>query len=85
MISLTFIVFLTGHHVHFSDDITDNTKIVVRMKGSNIANVHLGFLRYKHKYEIEFTLHISPDAKSLTPSKETSHVIVRDIKLHQGV
>ena len=86
-ISLQYLVMIhfAGHHVHFSEDVHLNTEIAIKMKGENIANVHLGFLQFKHKYEVQFVLPIAPDAKSLTPSKETGRVIVRDIKLCQGM
>ncbi|XP_001627979.2 UPF0687 protein C20orf27 homolog [Nematostella vectensis] len=58
-----------NHHVHFSEDVTPNTDIQVKMKGKSEADVHVGFLQLKHKYEIEFNIPKAPEAKLSPPSE----------------
>lgn len=72
-----------GHHVHFPEDMTANTEIQLQTKkvhGKTTVNVHLGFLQHKHKYEIQFTLPVSPESKSLTHSINTPFIAVGSIK-----
>ena len=72
-----------GHHVHFPEDMTANTEIQLQTKkvhGKTTVNVHLGFLQHKHKYEIQFTLPVSPESRSLTHSINTPFIAVGSIK-----
>ena len=65
-----------SHHVHFPEGIETNTDIHVQMKGDNILNVHLGFLRHLHQYEVQFTVLVSPHSKSLKVSPVSLFVVV---------
>ena len=78
--SLTVHHVLAGHHhVHFPEDVGANTEIQMRMKGESIVNVHLGFLQHKHKYEVQFTVPISPGSTSLTPVINTPFIAVGNV------
>ena len=70
---------MAGHHVHFPEDISANTEIQIQMKGDSIANVHLGFLQHKHKYQIQLNLPISPRSTSLTPIINTPFIAVGNV------
>ncbi|XP_078358709.1 adipose-secreted signaling protein-like isoform X2 [Oculina patagonica] len=72
------------HHVHFPDDVGANTEIQLRMKGHSIVNVHLGFLQHKHKYEVQFTVPISPGSTSLTPVINTPFIAVGNVNSLDG-
>lgn len=68
-----------GHHVHFPEDISANTEIQIQMKGDSIANVHLGFLQHRHKYEIQLNIPIFPASTSLTPIINTPFIAVGNV------
>ena len=75
--------FFKGPHVHFPEDVTTNTDIQLQIKkvhGKTTVNVHLGFLQYKHKYEVQFSVPVSPESETLTPSINTPFIAVGTIK-----
>ena len=66
--------------MHFPEDMSANTEIQMQMKGTSIVNAHLGFLQYKHKYEIQLKLPVSPTSNSLTPVINTPFIAVGSVK-----
>lgn len=50
-----------NHHVHFPESVGLNTEIQVTRKGKSV-DVHVGFLQYKHKYEINFVVPVAENA-----------------------
>ena len=41
-----------SHHVHFGKEVEDTNEVVIKSKGNDKLEFHLGFLQVNHIYEV---------------------------------
>eukprot|EP00057_Strongylocentrotus_purpuratus_P006628 XP_011661102.1 PREDICTED: UPF0687 protein C20orf27 homolog [Strongylocentrotus purpuratus] len=66
--------------VHFPEDVTDHSEILISREIDSSIDVNVGFLQTDHRYQIRFT--VEDSLKGDVIAKENSSTIIQSVEAH---